>query len=101
MSDRTYIELNKNNKSTIQLNIYSQSTGSPFYPSGAYVEVRGSLKDNVVIPKQAAGLSGNKIWTTITQSVTSSASEYIVNWEIHKNGGDIDNHCTNLLVIDC
>lgn len=99
--DYTYIELKKNNKSTIQINLSKRDTGYPFYPSGAYYQVRGSLKNNVLIPRTAARVYRNQMWTTITQSITSSAAEYDLMWEIHRHDGDITNHCTKLLVTEC
>jgi hypothetical protein len=33
-------------------------------------------------------------------SVTASAAEYDLYWEIHKSGGDVANHCTKVLVVD-
>jgi len=100
MPDNTYIELNQNNKSTVQLNIYRQSTGEPFSPSGAYVEIRGAEKDNIVVAKKPASVSNNQVWTTITQTVTASAAEYLLEWEIHRFDGDITNHYTKVLVIE-
>ena len=49
MADRTYIELCKNDKATIQINMWKKTTGTPFYPSGAFYTVKGALKDNVVV----------------------------------------------------
>lgn len=100
MADRTYMELCKNDKATIQINIWKKTTGSPFYPSGAYVTVKGALKDNVVVPKTLARNYKNEVWTTITQTVTASAALYDVYWEIHRSDGDITNHCTKLNVSD-
>lgn len=100
MSAKTYIELCKNNKSTIQLNVWNRSTGKPFVPSGAYYEVRGTRKNNVLISRSSARVFSNQIWTTITQTITASAAEYDVIWEIHRSDGDVTNHCTKLLVIE-
>jgi len=100
MSDKTYIELYKNNKSTIQISVYDRNTGQPYYPSAAFYQVKGSIKDNILIPKSSANVNKNNIYTTITQSITSSASEYDIIWEIHKTDGNIRNHCTKLLVLD-
>lgn len=100
MSEKTYIELCQNNKSTVQLNVWKRDTGEPFYPSGANVEIKGSAKDNLLIPKYPARVYQNQIWTTITTSITSSAAEYDLYWEIHRYDGDITNHCTKVLVVD-
>jgi hypothetical protein len=100
MSDKTYIELNKNNKSTIQINVYDRATGQPFYPSGAYYIVKGTRKDNTIISRSAAKVHQNHVWTTITQTITASAAEYDIIWEIHRTDGDITNHCTKVLVVD-
>jgi hypothetical protein len=100
MGDNTYIELNKNNKTTIQINAWNRATGQPFYPSGAYYLIKGTRKDNIIIPRSPARVYQNQIWTTITQTITASAAEYDIIWEIHRIDGDITNHCTKLLVID-
>lgn len=100
MADKTYIELCKNNKSTIQLNLWRRSTGEPFIPSGAYYEVKGSAKDNLLIPRSPANVDQNHVYTTITNTITASAAEYDLYWEIHRFDGDITNHCTKVLVID-
>lgn len=99
MSDKTYIELCKNNKSTLELNLWRRSTGEPFSPSGAYYSVKGSEKDNILIPKSLANVNENKVWATLTSSITASAAEYDVYWEIHRYDGDITNHCTKVLVV--
>jgi len=100
MADRTYIELCKNDKATIQINMWKKTTGTPFYPSGAFYTVKGALKDNVVVPKSSARNYRNEVWATITQTVTASAALYDVYWEIHRTDGDITNHCTKLNVSD-
>lgn len=100
MADKTYIELNKNNIDTIQLSIWKRTTGYPYSPSGAYYTVKGSAKDNTIIPKTKAGCSNNTIWADITTTVTSSAAEYDVYWEIHRSDGGITNHYTKMLVSD-
>lgn len=100
MSQKTYMELCKNNKSTIQINAWDQRTGQPFNPSGAYYQVNGSRKDNVLISKSPAQVYQNQIWATITQSITVSATEYDLLWEIHGFDGTITNHCTKVLVVD-
>ncbi len=100
MAEKTYIELCKNNKSTIQLDLFDRNTGVPFNPSGAYYSVKGSIKDNLLIPKTPANVYRNQVWTTITQAITASASGYDLYWEIHRTDGDITNHCTKVLVSD-
>jgi hypothetical protein len=100
MADKTYIELCKDNKSTIQLNLWKRGTGEPFAPSGAYYQVKGSAKGNVLIPRSLAQTYQNQVWTTITNTITASAAEYDLYWEIHRFDGDITNHCTKVLVID-
>jgi len=100
MADKTYIELSRNNKSTVQLNVWNRSTGEAFYPSGAYYQIKGSIKDNVLVSRSAARVYKNQIWTTVTQTITASAAEYDLYWEIHRNDGDITNHCTKILVTD-
>lgn len=100
MSNKTYMEVCKNDKPTIQINVWDRSTGNPFYPSGAYYQIKGSIKDNILISKTSASVNKNQIWTTITQSITSSAAEYDLLWEIHKNDGSITNHCTKVLVVE-
>jgi len=100
MADKTYIELYKNDKSTIQLNLFNRDTGEPFEPSGAYYKIKGSVKDNPLIPRSPARVYQNAVWATVTQSITSSAGEYDLHWEIHRVDGDITNHCTKVLVLD-
>ena len=100
MSDKTYIELCRGDRSTVQINIWKKTTGSPFYPSGAYYTVKGSAKDNTIIPKTLARNYKNEVWATITQTVTLSAALYDLYWELHRHDGDITNHCTKLNVVD-
>jgi hypothetical protein len=98
--DRTYIQLCTNDKTTIQLNIWRKTTGEPFSPSGAYYTVKGSIKNNIVVPKTLARNHENEVWATITQTVTASAAEYDVLWELHRYDRGITNHCTKLIVVD-
>jgi len=100
MADKTYIELCKNNKTTVQINVFKRDTGEPFSPSGAFYTVKGSIKDNILIPKTPASVDQNQVWATITQSITASAAGYDIYWEIHRYDGDITNHCTKALVSD-
>lgn len=97
--DNTYMELSTNDRSTIQLNIW-KSTGVKFSPSAAYYEVKGAERDNVIVSKSSASIDINKVYFKITESVTSSAALYDVHWELHKDGGDVINHCTKLLVTE-
>ena len=101
MSDKTYIELCKNDLQTVQINVW-RDTGEPIslIPSGAYYKVLGSEKDNVIIPRSPATIDGNEVYTQIGLSVTASAAEYDLYWELHKTDSDITNHCTKILVID-
>ena len=100
MSDKTYIEICKNDKSTIEIDLWKKDTGVPFYPSGAYYQVNGSMKDNVLISRSLARVYQNQVWATITQTITASAAEYDLLWEIHRYDGNITNHCTKVLVND-
>lgn len=99
MADRTYIELCKNDKRTIQLDIRT-STGVEVVPSAAYYMVNGSLKDNTIVSKSPATVNGNKVSAQITTTVTASAAQYDLYWEIRQSGGDVKNHCTKILVVD-
>jgi hypothetical protein len=100
MGEKTYIELCKNNKSTIELSLFKWGAGEPFYPSGAFYSVRGSIKNNILIPRTLANVYRNQVWATITQSITASAGGYDLYWEIHRFDGDITNHCTKVLVTE-
>lgn len=100
MSDKTYIELCKNNKTTIQINIWNRYTGAPFNPSGAYYTIRGSARDNTLVSRSLARTHQNQVWATITQTITASAAEYDVIWEIHRHDRNIVNHCTKVLVVE-
>lgn len=97
---KTYITLNKNNRTTVQLNLWRKNTGQEFSPSGAYYSIKGALKDNTLIPRTIAQVSSNSIWATITTTITASAAEYDLYWEIRGNDGDITYHCTKITVID-
>ena len=103
MAEKTYIELCKNDKQTVQVSVWSD-TGEKVSPSAAYYAVKGSEKDNIIIPRSVASVSlppnDNQIYTQIGPTVTASAAEYDIYWELHKDGGDVANHCTKLLVID-
>lgn len=99
MSDKTYIELRKNDKKQVQISIW-RSTGSQFIPSAAFYEVKGSRKDNVIVSRSSASIDNNKVYALITPTVTASAAEYDINWELRKDDGSVNNHCTKLLVLD-
>jgi hypothetical protein len=100
MADKTYIEICKDSKATIQINMWRKTTGTPVNPSGAYYTVKGAEKDNIIVPRSPARNFNNEVWATITNTVTASAALYDVYWEIHRVDGDITNHCTKVLVID-
>lgn len=102
MADKTYIEICKNSKSTIQLNISNRSTGSPYNGiSGAYYEIKGAAKDNTLISRTpVTGHSGNQVWITVTQTITASAASYDLYWELRRDDGDVTPHCTKVLVSD-
>ena len=103
MTEKTYLELCKNDKKTVQISVW-RDTGEKLSPSAAYYEVKGSEKDNVVVPRSQAQISNppnyNQIYTQIGPTVTASAAEYDIYWEVHTDDGDQTNHCTKLLVID-
>ena len=94
------IELNKNDVDTIQLSMWIKTIGDPYSPSAAFYTIKGAAKDNTIVPRTQTGQSSNKIWADVTTTVTSSAAEYDIHWEIHKNSTDIVNHYTKLLVLD-
>jgi len=98
--DKTYIELNKNDKPTVQINAWT-TDGNSFSPSAAYYTIYGARKNNELISKTPATVSSNHISARLELSITASASEYEINWELHKNGGDIIHHCTEVLVKEC
>lgn len=99
MSDKTYIELCKNDKPTVQISVW-RDNGEPISPSAAYYQVKGSEKDNIIISRSPASIDGNKVYTKLGLSVTASAAEYDLYWELRKDDGDLANHCTKVLVID-
>jgi hypothetical protein len=83
----------------VDLNI-NRKTGEAYVPSGAAFEVRGHEKQNIVVPRTNAGITFNKVSAFITETVTASAGDYDIHWEIRKNG-DTNYHCTRLLVVEC
>jgi hypothetical protein len=93
----TYQELKLDDKRQMELTIYT-TNGDAFLPSGASYIVR-NLRHSIVIPKTSASVDANKIHTQIPLTVTSSAGEYEVLWEIRK-GNERFHHCTRLLVDD-
>ena len=99
MSEKTYIELCKNDLPTVQINVW-RDNGQPLSPSAAYYKVHGSEKDNVIVPRSEASLDGNKVYTKLGLSVTASAAEYDLYWELHYDDDSLANHCTKVLVID-
>ena len=103
MSEKTYLELCKNDKKTVQISVW-RDTGEKLSPSAAYYTVKGSEKDNTIVSRSQAQIANapnqNQVYTQIGPTVTASAAEYDIYWEINTNDGDKANHCTKLLVID-
>ena len=97
--DRTYQELTQNDRRWLTLSI-TRDNGEAYAPSAANYEVKGRAKQNVLIPNTPASINGNKISARITETVTVSAAEYDVIWEVKKDG-DTNFHCTELLVEEC
>ena len=97
--DRTYQTLNKNDRRFVDLNI-DRKNGEAYVPSGASFEVRGHEKHNLVVPRTTATITFNKASALITETVTASAGDYDIHWEIRKNGNK-NYHCTRLLVVEC
>jgi len=97
--NRTYQELTQNDKRWVKLNI-TRDTGEAYAPSAAYFEVKGTDKQNIIVPRTPANVNGNQISAKITETVTVSAAEYDLVWEIEK-GGNTNFHCTRLLVDIC
>ena len=83
----------------MDLNI-NRKTGEAYVPSGANFEVRGHEKQNIVVPSTNAGITFNKVSAFITETVTASAGDYDIHWEIRKNK-NTNYHCTRLLVVEC
>lgn len=97
---KTYIELCKNDKRFVKIDMWNNA-GLAISPSAAYYEIKGSEKDNVIVPRAAAGVDGNEVYAFVTEAVTASAAEYDIYWEMKRfNTGELSNHCTKLLVID-
>jgi hypothetical protein len=97
--DLTYQELQLNDRRWIDLKI-NRKTGLPYSPSAANYTVRGTENQNVVVPEQVATVNANVLSAKITETVTASAAEYDIIWEIFKDG-DKNYHCTRLLVNEC
>lgn len=97
--DRTYQELTKNDKRWVDLKI-NRDTGEAYIPSAAYYEVKGTEKQNLVVPRSVATIGNNRISAFMTETVTASAAEYDLIWEIRKNQNK-NYHCTRLLVNEC
>lgn len=96
--DRTYQELTQNDRRWVKLTITRNDEA--YAPSAANYEVKGSLKQNTLIPSTPASINGNEISARITETITASAAEYDLIWEVKKDG-DTNYHCTNLLVNEC
>lgn len=97
----SYLEVNQNDIRTVEAKIY-RDDGTPYSPSGAFITVKGRQKDNIVVPRMAIKIGGrlkNEIYFRLTDTVTASAAEYDIKWEVRKND-DVAYHCTKLLVID-
>ena len=97
--DRTYQELTQNDRRWVDLKI-NRSTGEAYAPSAAYYEVKGTQRKNIVVPRTVATVNQNRVSAFITETVTASAAEYDLIWEIRKNQ-NTDYHCTRLLVNEC
>ena len=97
--DRTYQELTQNSRKWVDLTI-NRDTGVAYAPSAAWYTVQGALKENVIVPRTPATVNENKLSAHITETVTASAAEYDLIWEIHKNQ-NVNYHCTRLLVEKC
>lgn len=97
--DRTYQELTQNDRRWVDLRI-NRNTGVAYSPSGAYYEVRGHEKQNIVVPQTVATINENRVSAFITETVTASAGDYDILWEIRKEG-NTNYHCTRLLVSEC
>lgn len=96
--DKTYQELELNSKQTVGVKIWDKN-GEEFYPSGAYYTVKGTEKQNTVVSRRQASVNGNRVYTQIGLSVTTSAAEYDLLWEIRKDKVTSKKfHCTKLLV---
>jgi hypothetical protein len=97
--NRTYQELTQNDKRWVKLSI-TRNNGEAYPPSAAYFEVKGTDKQNMVVPRTMASVDGNTVSAKITETVTVSAAEYDLVWEIQKDG-NTNFHCTRLLVDTC
>lgn len=97
--DRTYQELTVNDRRFLDLNI-NRRNGEAFPPSGAFYSVVGHEKQNPVQARAVASINYNKVTGLITETVTASAGDYDILWEIRKDGASYY-HCTSLLVTEC
>lgn len=97
--DNTYQELTQNDKRWIKLNI-TRDNGEGYAPSAANYMVRGADKENTLVPSTPATINGNQISAKITETITVSAAEYDIIWEVKKDG-NTNFHCTRLLVEEC
>lgn len=97
--DRTYQELTQNDKRWVRLTI-TRNNGEAYAPSAANYEVKGTEKQNTLIPSTPASIDGNEISARITETITASAAEYDLIWEVKKDR-DTNYHCTRLLVNEC
>lgn len=97
--DRTYQELTQNERRIVDLNI-NRKTGMAYTPSGGSYEVVGHEKQNIVVPLTPAVVLYNRVSAYITETVTASAGDYDIKWQIRKNK-NTNYHCTRLLVTEC
>ena len=99
MPDNTYQDLKVGDKKTIQITTY-RNNGEAYSPSGAYYKVNGGKRNNPIIPRTAASIDNNRIYTKIGPTITASAGEYDLIWELRKDDGDVVFHCTKVLVTE-
>ena len=97
--NNTYQMLKQNDRRWVDLKI-NRKNGEAYAPSAAYYEVRGHEKQNVVVPMSQASIVQNSVTAFITETVTVSAADYDIHWQIRKNG-NTNYHCTRLLVTEC
>ena len=97
--DRTYQTLKQNDRRWVDLKI-NRKNGEAYAPSAAFYEVRGHEKQNVVVPSTPASVNFNRVTAFINETVTVSAADYDIHWQLEKNGS-IHYHCTRLLVTEC
>jgi len=77
---KTYQTFYKNEVRALQITVRDQ-VGTPFAPSGAYVEVQDNVGQTVVA-EQAAQITDNTVQTLIGTATTASSGTYNVIWRI-------------------